>query len=173
MNSWKKIAGYLACGVVGWFVGGMWMDSANDAFAVSGSYTENVYGEGNLRDGGVAQSDPSIRTPEMIEMNFECGQYATGRFRTKIATTRAGWLQAIEVAPDQGTSDPTNLFDVYVTNDWNSDLLGGNGVNLANNTTSPISLEVPRPILTPIWLDVQNGGTTGAGTIRLYITYAR
>ena len=91
----------------------------------------------------------------------------------------SGLLEQVEIIPD-GTAVPTDGYDVVVQSDEETDVLGGNGLNMGNASKE---IRVPRinngpdgtSVLMPVAVNglltvvVSNAGNAKRGKVRLYV----
>ena len=93
---------------------------------------------------------------------------------------QAGILVGVAFVPGSGGSQPTNLYDVTLTDDNGVDILSGQGANLSNATATRVCPGVPFKDGTttgtaPIPLDdtldlvVAAAGNAKSGTVVLYL----
>jgi hypothetical protein len=105
---------------------------------------------------------------------------SAGGSATVVTDKLNGILLAVEPVPGTGTSQPTNLYDVTLTDEAGVDVLAGQGANLSNAAPSvfcpgvPITdgtstSTLPRPISDVLTLNVSNAGNAKSGSVWLYL----
>ena len=91
-----------------------------------------------------------------------------------------GSLLRVVTIPDSGGTQPTDLYDAVLNDDNGIDVLGGQGANLSNTTTTDVIPGVPLKdgtttttavviIDDTLTLVVSNAGNAKGGTVILYI----
>lgn len=91
-----------------------------------------------------------------------------------------GEIVRVSFVPDTGATQPTNLYDVTITDANSIDVLAGQGANLANNANTNVCPGVPlkdgtttsvRPMVVAgaLTLNITNAGDTKGGIIVLHL----
>lgn len=99
---------------------------------------------------------------------------AAGAVSGNSFNVKAGEVVQVRYIPDSGGTQPTDLYDVTMTDANSIDVLGGSGANLSNANSTvavpAVSTYFPRLLeagaLTPV---VANAGNAKGGTIVLYV----
>ena len=111
-----------------------------------------------------------------LDWTSDSGGAATGT-----VSDVCGTLLQVEFIPGTGGTQPTDLYDLTLTDDGGLDVLAGLGANLSNSTktrkTPGVSLTdgtttsvVPMVLCeSTITLTVSNAGNAKTGTVRLYV----
>ena len=89
---------------------------------------------------------------------------------TTMAITR-GFLIKVEIVPDAGGTQPTNLYDVKLQDENDVDLLSGNGQEQSNADADAIVFRAPiyHDADDDLELIVQNAGNAKGGTVYLWV----
>lgn len=88
-----------------------------------------------------------------------------------------GEIRRITLAPDTATSQPTNLYNMTLTDRDGFDVLGGRGSNLSNSKTTffvpltgdGVTTVTPITVHGSLHLNIDSAGDDKGGTVRLYL----
>lgn len=92
-----------------------------------------------------------------------------------------GDIRRVTFVPGSGGTQPTNSYDVTLTDEHGIDVLAGQGANLSNTTATHVSPGVPlkdgtTTHVAPVFIDgtltlaVANAGNAKTGTVTIYMS---
>lgn len=116
---------------------------------------------------------------EMLKYSIAWLSAADGSF-SETLTNVQGRLERVSFIPGSGGTQPSDLYDLVITDDNGIDVLAGQGANLSNATKSNIcpgvplkdgvtTSVVPMTVSGSLAVAITNAGNAKTGTIVLYV----
>lgn len=123
--------------------------------------------------GTVTVAETRIKGQPVQKIDWDWLSTAAGAADLVTANVYNGILTHVVFIPDGGGTQPTDQYDVTVTNPDGVDVLNGNGANLSNAANVIKSRYETANLLAvanePLTLNVTNAGNAKGGRVVLYI----
>ncbi len=118
------------------------------------------------------------RTPALYTLAWTCT--AGGAVSSATSIPVVGKIERVVFVPGTSGNQPTNLYDVTLTDTGGADVLAGQGADLSNTSTTTVCPCVlmtdgthtganPFVVAEALTLTVANAGNAKSGTIYLYV----
>lgn len=116
-----------------------------------------------------ARVSPLNRCVTRFQFNWTSD--ASGNFEKTITDPPAffGRIIQLETKPGAGGDQPTDLYDITITNAMGADILGGEGANRSNASAQIAFLTHPVMVAGPLTFKVANAGSAKKGTIAILL----
>ena len=108
---------------------------------------------------------------EMNRIVFSWTSNASGAASGSTTMDYSGVIYRVVFEPGSGATQPTNLYDVTLTDDDGIDILDGAGGDLSNTTTEQLQglVGVSAVANSKLTLTVSNAGSSKTGTVVVYL----
>ena len=107
----------------------------------------------------------------MEKITFDWTSNASGAASGSTTEYYSGVVYRVVFIPDSGATQPTDLYDVTLTDDDSVDILDGAGGDLSNSTTDQLQglVGVSAVANSKLTLTVSNAGNSKGGTVVIYL----
>lgn len=106
-------------------------------------------------------------TVQVVTFDWTCT--AGGAVSGVLSAPVNGVINRAVTVPDGGGTQPADLYDVTLKDEWGFDLLGGSGANRSQTATEEI-VPTSRAVAGTLELTVANAGNAKGGTLILLLT---
>lgn len=107
----------------------------------------------------------------MSKITFSWTSNASGAASGSTTMDYSGVIYRVVFEPGSGATQPTNLYDITLTDDDGIDILDGAGGDLSNTTTEQLQgfIGVSAVANSKLTLAVSNAGNSKTGTVIVYL----